>query len=583
MRKSGKTFAALLLALGFTGIAPAQSVEQNGYTLRQIVRRVPLDIVVTDKDGNPVRGLTKSDFIIKEDKKTQKALTFEYLDGNANAFVPPKLAPLPANTFIDLPTEPERGPLYVLYYDMVNTSLTNQMEAHKQILDFVDQAQPGTRFALFVNTSKIQLVQGFTSDHALLRAAILSKGPGPHLPDIFLYGDNYGHDDAGAVLSNMKFLAEYLNGIPGRKNLLWLSSDFPIPVGPTVTGHNSNSSVGGGFSSSTLQMDDLTYLESQGIKDAYSALATSQVALYPVSLMGVAPVNETGVVGGGDVTTNGQYMDTIAAATGGHAYYGNNKLKTLLDKAVENGSSYYALTYSPTNMKYDGSERHVEVTLAKKSNYTLSYRTLYYGVPDDAPQQKPPEQKYKVLETRFVAAKTADNLFANIEHGAPMLHDLLFSAHVTAEGAPAMATAEQMLQLEDSPRYFRTRKRDKPLKPLTPVKLQMYRIDYGVLDAQLKTVAKSKSTPPVLEFAVAAYDLDGCLLNSMLNEGMATPGETRDATSGALFHAEQKLEVPPGAAWLRLAIRDKLNDRTGTLEVKLPLKSEPVQTASIAE
>jgi hypothetical protein len=182
-----------------------------------------------------------------------------------------------------------------------------------------------------------------------------------------------------------------------------------------------------------------------------------------------------------------------------------------------------------------------------------------------------------------VAAKTADNLFANIEHGAPMLHDLLFSAHVTAEGAPAMATAEQMLQLEDSPRYFRTRKRDKPLKPLTPVKLQMYRIDYGVLDAQLKTVAKSKSTPPVLEFAVSAYDLDGCLLNSMLNEGMATPGETRDATSGALFHAEQKLEVPPGAAWLRLAIRDKLNDRTGTLEVKLPLKSEPVQTASIAE
>jgi len=381
MRKSGKTLTALFLVLGFASIAPAQSVEQNGYTLRQIVRRVPLDIVVTDKDGNPVRGLTKDDFVIKEDKKTQKALTFEYLDGNSNAFVPPKLAPLPVNTFINLPTEPERGPLYVLYYDMVNTSMTNQMEAHKQLLDFVDQAQPGTRFALFVNTSKLQLVQGFTSDHALVRAAILSKGPGPHLPDVFLYGENYGHDDPGAVLSNMKFLAEYLNGIPGRKNLLWLSSDFPIPVGPTVTGHNSNTGVGGGFSSSTLQINDMTYLEAQGIKDAYSALATSQVALYPVDLRGI--------VAGGDAMADYGYMDAIAAATGGRAYYGNNRVKELLDEAVENGSSYYALTYSPTNAKYDGSERHVEVTLAKKTGYKLSYRALYYGLPDNEPQPKP--------------------------------------------------------------------------------------------------------------------------------------------------------------------------------------------------
>ncbi len=100
---------------------------------------------------------------------------------------------------------------------MVNTPLTRQMEAQKQLLDFVDHAQPGTRFALFANMAGMHLVQGFTSDHTLLRAAILSKGPGPHLPNVFLYGDNYGYEDAGAVLSNLKFLAEYLNGISGQK------------------------------------------------------------------------------------------------------------------------------------------------------------------------------------------------------------------------------------------------------------------------------------------------------------------------------------------------------------------------------
>ncbi len=210
----------------------------------------------------------------------------------APAFVPPKIPPLPTNTYVDLPTAPERGPLYILYYDMVNTRPTIQMEAHKQLLDFVDHAQPGTRFALFANVAGLHLIQGFTSDHALIHAAILSKGPGPHLPDVFLYADTYGYQDAGAVLSNLKFIAEYMNGIPGRKNLLWLSSEFPIPVGPTMTGHNSNTGVGGGFSSSTMQINDLSYLESEGIKETYAALATSQVALYPVNL--------NGVTGGGD-------------------------------------------------------------------------------------------------------------------------------------------------------------------------------------------------------------------------------------------------------------------------------------------
>jgi len=142
-----------------------------------------------------------------------------------------------------------------------------------------------------------------------------------------------------------------------------------------------------------------------------------------------------------------------------------------------------------------------------------------------------------------------------------------------------MATAEQMLQLEDSPAYFRTRQRDKPLKPLSPVKLQKYRIDYRVIDSLLKSTAKEKRVPPVLEFAAAAYDADGRMLNSMLNEGVAAADAGADSNSGALFNAIQELEVPPDAAWLRLAIRDKLNNRTGTLELPLPLKAEQPATA----
>jgi hypothetical protein len=131
-----------------------------------------------------------------------------------------------------------------------------------------------------------------------------------------------------------------------------------------------------------------------------------------------------------------------------------------------------------------------------------------------------------------------------------------------------------MLQLEDAPAYFRTRHRDRPLKPLKPVKLQKYRIDYGVLDSQMKLLAIRKGRPPMLEFAAAAYDEDGRQLNSILNDGVASTESAPQGKPGALFHADQELDVPEGAAWIRLAVRDTLTDKTGTIEVRLPLKPE---------
>jgi VWFA-related protein len=531
---------------------------------------VPLDVIVLDKNGMPVRSLTQNDFVVEEDGTPQSVLGFDWFDGTVPAFVPPKIPALPSNTFVDLPAAPERGPLFVLYYDMVNTPMPRQMEAYKQLLAFVDHAQPGTRIALFANMAGLHLIQGFTTDHALLHAAILSNGPGPHLPKVFLYGSTYGYEDAGAVLSSLKFIAQYLNGIPGRKNLLWLSGEFPIPVGPTMTGHNSDSGVGGGFSSSTMQINDLSYLEQQLIKETYAALASSEVALYPVDLNGVA--------GGGDAISNYSQEDAIAEATGGHAYYANNKVAELLDKAVENGESYYSLTYSPTNTKYDGSERHIRVTLADKDkNYVLTYRTLYFGVSDDEAQEV---QSKQVTQQRFLAAKQADTLYATVEHGAPMVHDLLFVAHMSAAGKPRMASAEQMKLLEDSPAYFRTRKKSQTTaKPLTPVKLQQYVIDYDVIDPPLRALVATQKSQE-LEFAAAAYNKDGVLLNSILNKGAIASERRPDGKVDNKFHAVQQLEVPPGAAYIRVVVRNPQDDRTGALEVTLPLKQE-TQTAAL--
>jgi hypothetical protein len=47
-----------------------------------------------------------------------------------------------------------------------------------------------------------------------------------------------------------------------------------------------------------------------------------------------------------------------------------------------------------------------------------------------------------------------------------------------------------------------------------------------------------------------------------------------------LFRARQSLVVPVSAKTIRVGVRDRTNDRMGTLEVQLPLAPEPISQAS---
>jgi len=591
MRSSWSVIAAILLALPFAPASQDEAVaqsgassskqdnasaEQQGFLIRQTVHQVLVDIVVTDKDGKPVRGLKKSDFTVKEDGRPQHLLSFDIEDSNGPGFIPPKLPPLPANTFVNLPTTPEKGPLYILLYDMVNTDQEDQMTTRKQLVDFIDGKPDGTRFAIFANTTGLHLLQGFTSDRNLLHAAILSPGPGPHLPKVFLNGENYGKHSTAAMVSIFNFIAEYVEGQPGRKNLLWLSGSFPMFLNADPAAERD--------------MDD------ESVRQAFAAMARSQIAVYPVDAKGVESMaryegmaqsrpagsrsNES-ITKGGVVTlpgTMGAFLQgsEIGSFTGGRYFTGDNDLRDLMTQAVEHGEDYYTVSYRPTNDKYDGKQRHIEVNLDKKG-YKLEYRQLYFAL---SPEAELATHKEGTPDARYVAAKIGDTLYANIEHGAPMLHDLLFRVHVGAAGEPALATADQMLLLQDEPAFFRTHRPNHPLKPLPPVKLQKYLIDYGVFDPQLKAQAARTGSQATLEFAAAAYDAEGILLNGILNDAVASAPVNPDGKNQALFRVQQELDVPAGAAWIRIAVRDKLTNRTGTLEVPLPLKLEPAAVAA---
>src|ERR1041384_1854731 len=161
----------------------AQAKDGGGQaTLKTTVRQVLLDVVVTDGKNHPITGLRQEDFLVLEDGEPQKIVFFEPHTSSSDASLAEvsEVPMLPPNTFVNTSTATDKLPLNVLLYDLVNTAIDDQPFAHKEIVKFLKNRPAGGRFAIFVLTDTLHLVQGFTDDEQQLVAAMNRKEAGPH-------------------------------------------------------------------------------------------------------------------------------------------------------------------------------------------------------------------------------------------------------------------------------------------------------------------------------------------------------------------------------------------------------------------
>jgi len=536
-------------AQGTKAGATKNSSKASPYTIPITVRRVVLDVVVTDARGKPVHGLRQKDFSVFEDETKQEIRSFEEMDSRSSQnFVAPKIPPMPANTYTDVATTPEWGALYIIVYDMPDMVLSDQVWARKELAKFLAEKPEGARFALFVVAEDVHLVQGFSTDRSQLLKAFDVARKQENLPWVFLYAGNYPSEP----FQVLAFLGRYLEGLPGRKNVIWLSSHFPIDIPeweiPNMRGGAKD--LGGGYKPSPGTMGE-SYDE-KVMREAIDLIDTSQISLYPVDVSGVGKKPDQDA------------MDA-ARVTGGRASQTNDLAADLLD-ATEDGASYYEISYAPSAPDYDGKMRKIRVKVAHR-NYGLEYRRYYFADEPNAPLTDDEKKVAAAVADQVVAHRAGDSMFAYMEHGAPEAHDILFRAQFHA-GPAAMATPDQMANLVQQPAYFVVRKNNnKPVKLPPPIPLRPYTIDYLVVDR----TAGQQAGGQVLEFAAGAYDINGKLLNGLSQNAVrAASGEKAQP----FFRAQQTLEVPTTAAWLRVAVRDVNTDRIGTLEIPLPLAQD---------
>jgi VWFA-related protein len=595
-----------------SGVAPALPAGQERQppsptiTLHTTVRRVAVDVVVTDNKGRPVRGLTRSDFRVYEDGVPQTVLTMDAHDltgGPGNSTLADTLK-LPPNTFSNLVRAPEGSPVVVILYDMLNTPVDAMPYAHQAIVKFIKAQRQGSRIAIFVLGSRLRMLQGFTDDETRLLNVLNSKTAHTQQSSLLLTADssNVSPTDPNAAadpttaladaLSSLTSLetsetvlmqqerleatedafaeiARFVSTLPGRKNLIWMSGSFPSNALPNTdpTAQGTNNEFG-----NTYQMEEK-------VKKTNDLLNAAHVSVYPVDVRGLqvnptfsagsikGPGNRPSIVGNANEAAEHGTMDTIAESTGGRAFYNTNGLQQAMQTALNEGSTYYTLTYKPTNDKYDGTQRKIKVELLK-SGYQLSYRRSYFA--DDLTHP---------TETPQSAVAQADLLVdADMQHGSPISSELFFEAGVYPIGGVMQATPKEMEQLSQF-MATKTKAKKEQLGSSAP-QVQHYQIDYAILGRQLdmsETSAGKYMTDMI--FAVAAYSADSLIVNGLevsVKNQIPTAQYQKIRTQG--YHAKLDFVVPVEASSLRVAVRDGIGNKIGSIEIPLPVASQPAQT-----
>jgi VWFA-related protein len=532
---------------------------------------VSVDVVVTRGKGEPVAGLHQQDFEVLEDGKPQLIDLFvETSEPNA-AFVAPQ--PLGPHVFTNKPAAPRNEAVNVLLLDSLNTAEADQARVRKQILDFLQTLKPQTLVAIFTLNTNLRLLQGFTSEKTVLQAALSGKAAVPgSTPDSHTHGDdlrdkeelsiigemaNTGGGDADAPLPSMKRsmdlysstqagkratltlaalqqLSRALAAIPGRKNVLWFASSFPISVFPN---------------GSSRQVMANGQEISDAVRITADMLTQSKIALYPIAAQGVLIDATTDAESVGQPlgdnfernplqqsaanSANVGAMEQLAHDTGGAAQYTSNDLSHAIARVIENGSHYYTLVYTPPSAPMDGRFHRIEVRLTQEKA-SLEYRRGYYA--DD-------EKAAKI---------SGDPLPALLARGMPASTQVVYQLRVLPDQkqpASGEARAGGNTKLDGA--------------------LIRYKVDF-VLSANSVTLSPAPDGTHTgkVELALVAYDAKGAALNwtgNTLSMSLNAAAFAQVQHAGIPLHLQ--IDLPASTRSLSSGVYDLDGRKAGTLEI----------------
>ncbi|HEX4662830.1 MAG TPA: VWA domain-containing protein, partial [Terriglobales bacterium] len=375
-----------------------QSSNSGDYRIRVTSDLVLTNVVVRDRQGNLVRGLSQDDFSILEDGKPQRITSFDFENvdalvtaGNAGPTVSGTAAPLkiigtnqPVNK-----EELKNHRLIVLFFDFSGMEEDDIDRAVSAAQKYVDKQMAAADLVAIVSlASSMRVDQDFTNDKtrlaAILRSYTSGEGQGfqagdtgsaegtPDTGGSFVADDSeYNQFNTDRKLQAIQSIAKSMSKIDQKKSIIYFSN------GVSRSGIENQVELRAAVNTAVQSNVALYTLDVRGLQ-AFPPGGEAQSA----SLRGRSAYSGQSVLDQFNSNADSQEtLTTLAGDTGGRAFLDSNDLSGIFTAVQRDTSAYYVLGYRSTNPEMNGKFRRVKVTL-KRSDLRLEYRPGYYGPKD---------------------------------------------------------------------------------------------------------------------------------------------------------------------------------------------------------
>jgi VWFA-related protein len=340
---------------------PVESAVQGvvpPLTIRTTTDLVEVPVIVRNRRGDPVLGLSKGDFQIFDNAKPQEVRFFGREEGShscSQAAAPPD--PL---RVLSLGEDRISSDLAVIVIDQINTNWADLAYARQEVAKFLSRVPPAKTLGVYTMD-----LGGFT------RRADLAPAVSPvYQPDgkksertrVKGAADSGRSSASGDSLAVLISIANHLARTPGRKSLIWISAGFP------EGSHEKLLQAVKVFNDANLAIYSV---DAPGLQTAFPDASVS-APTYSVEFAKSASETHTT-----PIHANQSTMLELSSRTGGRAFLNANDIRGAIEAAFNDFACSYRLGFYPQGVNTNGEYHEIEVRLLGHPGSRLRYRHGY--------------------------------------------------------------------------------------------------------------------------------------------------------------------------------------------------------------
>jgi VWFA-related protein len=369
---------------------------------------VRVDVIVSDKQGNPVDDLKETDFDVAEDGKPQKIDTFKLVKLDGGTLEASQHTPRAIRTDFDEEAEAARDDvrMFAIFLDDYHVRRGSSLAVRAPLARFVErQLGPTDMVGLMYPLETTSSVRMTRNHDAVMRGVQQFLGRKFEYTPKNEFEEKYANYPAEVVeqlrnqvsLSAIRSLIVHMGALKeGRKALILVSEGYtnilppqmrdPIASLPGVGNPDRYNPMAGVNDpnedrASFLNMVDIN----NDLREIYSYANRNNVAIYAVDPRGLA-TNEFDINEGVGLQTDSKYLsaslDTLrvlADNSDGRAIVNRNDLDTGMKQIMRDSSAYYLIGYNSSQTPSDGKFHEIKVRV-KRPGVQVRARKGYWAL-----------------------------------------------------------------------------------------------------------------------------------------------------------------------------------------------------------